>query len=72
MGEQHVEEYNVRVFADFWGLYGRFFINHKDVPCNTTFASDPTGNRSNLSYFRTRRMKFTYKAAEVLLALVKF
>ena len=69
MGEQHVEADRYKAFfADFWGLNGRFFINQKDVPCNTTFASDPTGNKSNLSYVCTRRMEFTLKLGEVLLA----
>ena len=70
VGEQHVEEDILKALADFGGTDGRFFINHKDIPCNTTFASDPTRNKSIFSYFRSRRMEFTYKAAEVLLAIV--
>ena len=69
VGQQHVEA-DIVTNRDVGGIDGRFFINHKEIRCNTTFASDPTGIKSNFSYFRTRRMEFTYKAGEVLLAIV--
>jgi hypothetical protein len=62
VGKQHVEADWFNFGADFWGVDGRFFIDTKDFPCehnDRIRSNQDSRNKSNVSYFRTRRMEFT-------------
>ena len=64
VGKQHVEADWFIFGADFWGVYGRFFIDTKDFPCehNDRIRSNQEqvqckllSNKENGIYLESRR-----------------